>query len=157
MVKNILFGLLVIVALVGCNNDDDDDSKKTFLENYEGVFWYWQDEKHLDKQEGLRFYNDSTKIIQYFSLTYPSADCWYMHSLNMINNTDGVDYIITENSLDKFTIKSIDHENSDWLHYYEYKVIGKNSDSLQMTRKSGNHVYYVRSKINPENLKYCSH
>lgn len=152
MVRKIL--LILLVALVGCQ-DDDSVAEITFLENYEGIFWYWQDEKDLDKQGGVRFYNDSTKIIQQFSLTYPTANCWYMTSLNMLNNTDGADYIITENFRDKFTFKSIDQE-TDEVRTYTYEVIGKKKDSLQINGKSGNHIYLIRSNINPENLKYCS-
>ena len=152
MVRKILF-IGLVVALVGCQ-DDDFVTEKSFLENYEGIFWHWQDEKELEKQGGVRFYNDSTKIIQYFDLTYPSGNCWYMTSLNMLNNTDGADYIITENLRDKFTFKSIDHETGE-VRTYTFSVIGKKKDSLQLNVKSDNHIYFTRSNINPENLKYC--
>lgn len=38
MIKNILFGLLVIVALVGCNNDDDDPPL-LFMEKFDMTQW----------------------------------------------------------------------------------------------------------------------
>jgi hypothetical protein len=157
MVKNILFGLLVVVAMVGCNQDDDDDdgSKKTFLENYEGVFWYWQDEKHLDKQGGVRFYNDSTKILQYFDLTYPTADCWYMTGLNMISNSDGGEYFILENSDDKFVLQFIDSEHPEGYHFYPYEVIGKNKDTLRYGVPES-YTYFVRDKISPDTFDFCN-
>ena len=152
MVKNILFTLLFIVAMVACS-DDDEFQQETFLEKYDGVYWHWKHEKHRGRQGGIQFHNDSTRIYDLFMMKYSPPNCWYKHAFD-INDTYDVEYLILENSENRFIIQHIKALDAVDLGIVTYEVIGKNNDTLRFGGP-GHYTYYQRNIVNPDTLVYC--
>ena len=138
--------------MVGCS-DDGDPNCQTFLECYDGVFWYWKHETASDKQGGFRFNNDSTRIVEYFSMKYSPPNCWYQSALDISENY-GVEYVILENSIDKLSIQylTVSEEDQPWI--MTYVVIGKRKDTLRIGGP-GHYTYFLRNKVSPIALTYC--
>ena len=165
MVRNILFTLLFVVALVGCNNDDETD--KTFLENYEEIIWKREVQEGPEVGRIIYFVfennlNSYLKVWDQYGVNI-EKDCFnFQRSPSMVDENHSFE--IVENSTNKFECLYTDSVNTNEIYYTNHVKFTIEDDKLIFwsrytfydNMETGVNIWsYDKSLDNLDNLTIC--